>query len=156
MDFSTLKDMNNAKAWLKDIGSGIVSAVKSVKNANLDKLKKYFKEYFVEYLKTSYTKFDGRVTRREYWMFAMYSTLIGIVFNILIMILPFIAVLGLLYSLALLVPSIGLGVRRLHDIDLSGWWFLIAVVPFVGGISLLLLFCTPGDKAANRFGPAEK
>ena len=152
MDFNTLKDVNVAKNWLKSIGLDIVGAAKSIKNANFEKFKGGFNEYFVEYLKTSYAKFDGRISRRQYWMFALYSMIISIIFQILIAILPIFAILGLLYSLALLVPSIGLLIRRLHDINLSGWWLFIAVVPFVGAIALLLLLCTPGDAKANNYG----
>lgn len=152
MDFNTLKDVNVAKNWLKGIGLDIIGAAKSIKNASFEKFKGGFNEYFVEYLKTSYAKFDGRISRRQYWMFALYSIIISIIFQILIAILPIFAILGLLYSLALLVPSIGLLIRRLHDINLPGWWLFIAVVPFVGAIALLLLLCTPGDAKANNYG----
>lgn len=152
MDFSTLKDMNVAKAWLKGIGSDIVTAVKSVKGANAEKFVSGFNTYFVDYLKTSYAKFDGRISRRQYWMFALYSVIISIAFQILIAIIPFLAIIGMLYSLALLVPSICLIIRRLHDVNLSGWWFFISLVPFIGAVVLLLLLCTPGDAKANDFG----
>lgn len=152
MDFSTLKDVNVTKAWLKGIGVDIVDAVKSVKTVNAEKFKNGFNQYFVEYLKTNYAKFDGRISRRQYWMFALYSMIISIVLQVLIAILPIFAIIGLLYSLALLVPSVGLLIRRLHDINLSGWWLFIAVIPVIGAIALFLLLCTPGDAKANDFG----
>ncbi len=156
MDFKSLKDTNNLKALLKSMGHDIAEAFKSVKTVNGEKFKNGFNTYFVDYLKNNYAKFDGRVTRRQYWMFVLYSMLISIAFNVVIAILPFLAILSVIYSLALLVPSIGLVVRRLHDLNLSGWFFLIAFIPVLGGLALLFLFCMPGDAEDNKFGPAVK
>ena len=89
-------------------------------------------------------------------MFTLYSMLISIAFNIVIAIIPFLAIISLLYAFALIVPSIGLGIRRLHDLNLSGWFFLIAFIPLLGGLALLFLFCMPGDAEDNKFGPAAK
>lgn len=156
MDFNSLKDTNNLTALLKSMGHDIVEAFKSVKDVNAEKVKNGFNTYFVEYLKNNYAKFDGRVTRRQYWMFTLYSMLVSIAMNIVIAILPFLAIVSLLYAIALIVPSIGLGIRRLHDLNLSGWFFLIAFVPVLGGLALLFLFCMPGDAEENKFGSAEK
>lgn len=156
MDFNSLKDTNNLTALLKSMGHDIVEAFKSVKDVNAEKFKNGFNTYFVEYLKNNYAKFDGRVTRRQYWMFTLYSMLVSIAMNIVIAILPFLAIVSLLYAIALIVPSIGLGIRRLHDLNLSGWFFLIAFVPVLGGLALLFLFCMPGDAEENKFGSAEK
>lgn len=156
MDFNSLKDTNNLKALLKDMGKDIAGAFKSVKDVNVEKVKNGFNTYFVEYLKNNYAKFDGRVSRREYWMFSLYSILVSIALQIVILILSPLAIVSLLYAVALLVPSIGLGIRRLHDINLSGWFFLIALVPFIGGLALLFLFCLPSDKGKNDFGTLEK
>jgi uncharacterized membrane protein YhaH (DUF805 family) len=60
--------------------------------------------------------------------------------------------LRLLFELAILIPSIAVGVRRLHDLDKSGWWLFLSFVPLVGGIILLVWFCTPGTRGPNRFG----
>lgn len=154
MDFNSLKDTNNLKALLKSMGSDIAGALRSVKDVNAENFKSGFMTYFVDYLKNNYAKFDGRVSRRQYWMFTLYSMLVGIAFNIFIMILPFLAIFALLYAFALIVPSICLGIRRLHDLNLSGWFFLIALIPYIGGLALLFLFCIPGDAEDNKFGPA--
>ena len=61
-----------------------------------------------------------------------------------------------LYSLAVLLPSIAVAVRRLHDTDRSGWWFLIGFVPIVGGIILLVFYVLEGTRGPNRFGPDPK
>lgn len=156
MDFNLLKDTNNLKALLKGMGNDIVEAFKGVQDVNVEKLKNGFNTYFVEYLKNNYAKFDGRVTRRQYWMFALYSMLVSIALKIIIAILPFLEIVSLLYAIALVVPSIGLGIRRLHDLNLSGWFFLIAFIPVLGGLALLFLFCMPSDAGENKFGSAEK
>lgn len=156
MDFNSLKDTNNLKALLKGIGHDIAEAFKSIKDVNGEKFKNGFNTYFVEYLKNNYANFEGRVTRRQYWMFSLYSMLISIAFNIVIAILPFLAIVSLIYSLALLAPSFSLVIRRLHDVNLSGWFLLIAFIPVVGALALLFLFCLPGDAEDNKFGPAVK
>ncbi|MDG4768408.1 DUF805 domain-containing protein [Solwaraspora sp. WMMD406] len=60
------------------------------------------------------------------------------------------------FSLALLLPSLAVGVRRLHDTDRSGWWLLIALIPIVGAIVLLVFFVLDGTHGPNRFGPDPK
>lgn len=156
MDFNKLKDTNNLKALVGGMGKDIVSAVKSVKNVNAETFKNGFKTYFVDYLQNNYANFSGRISRRQYWMFALYSMLISFAFNIVIAILPFLAILSLIYSFALLVPSFSLIIRRLHDVNLSGWFLLIAVVPVLGALVLLFLLCMPSDKGENKFGAEAK
>jgi uncharacterized membrane protein YhaH (DUF805 family) len=67
-----------------------------------------------------------------------------------------IGVIGLIYSLAVLVPGLAVGVRRLHDTDKSGWWLLIALIPLVGIIVLIVFFATDGQPGPNKYGPSEK
>ena len=62
-------------------------------------------------------------------------------------------VLSTLAALAVLIPFVAVGMRRLHDIDKSGWWLLFGFVPAAGWVILLVLFCLPGTRGANRFGP---
>lgn len=147
MDFNALKDVNNVKKLAKEIWSDIKTGFKNIKIN-----KETFNEFFVEYLKNNYSKFDGRISRQQYWMFALYSMLIGLVLNICIVLLPYLAVFGIIYSFALLVPSICLIIRRLHDVNLSGWWFLISLVPLLGAIALLIILCLPSDAKANNYG----
>ena len=66
-----------------------------------------------------------------------------------------IGVLGGIVSLVHLIPGIAVSVRRLHDIDRTGWWLLIGFVPLIGAIVLLIFYVTPGTPGANRFGPPE-
>ena len=63
-------------------------------------------------------------------------------------------VLGLAFSLAILIPSIAIGVRRLHDINKSGWWILISIIPILGFIVLLIFYIKEGDAGANQYGPS--
>jgi uncharacterized membrane protein YhaH (DUF805 family) len=65
------------------------------------------------------------------------------------------ALLGL-YSLAVFIPNLAVAVRRMHDQDKSGWWILIGLVPFIGGIWLLILYLIDGTRGPNRFGPDPK
>lgn len=65
-------------------------------------------------------------------------------------------ILFALYSFATLLPGLGVVVRRLHDVGKSGWFYFIALIPFVGGIWLLVLFCTEGDQGPNQYGSDPK
>lgn len=109
-----------------------------------------------------YATFSGRAQRAEYWYFVLFYILIFIGLSILDgMTGSFSAesgmgFLGGLFSLALLIPSIAVGARRLHDTGRSGWWLLLALIPLVGAIVLLVFTVqdsTPGD---NQYGPNPK
>ncbi len=109
-----------------------------------------------------YATFSGRSQRSEYWYFVLFYILIH-------MVLAFVdnftgsfdadrgfGLLGGLFTLAVLLPSIAVGVRRLHDTSRSGWWLLISFIPLIGTIVLLVFFVqdsTPGD---NEYGPNPK
>lgn len=156
MDLKSLKDISTVKDLALGIWKDICSEVKNIKNVNKDNTKKAFDKYFVEYLKTNYVKFDGRVSRRQFWMFTLFSMVISWLLSIIVYILPFLSFLSPLFILAILLPGIGLFIRRLHDINLFGWWILIALIPVIGAIALILLFAIPGDAKANSYGAAAK
>ena len=112
---------------------------------------------------SQYADFNGRARRKEYWMFALFN----IIFLIVAMILD--NVLGItfgsdlhygylyvLYALAVLIPGIAVAVRRLHDIGKSGWWYLIGLVPLIGGIWLIVLLATDSVAGDNEWGPNPK
>jgi uncharacterized membrane protein YhaH (DUF805 family) len=103
---------------------------------------------------SKYATFDGRAARPEYWYFALFVFIVDLVLQALERTgLGYIAIIAnVLFSLAVLLPSIAVGVRRLHDIDRSGWWLLIGLVPIVGVILLLVWACMRGTQGANRFG----
>lgn len=111
--------------------------------------------WYLDVLK-NYTGFSGRARRTELWMFWLINFGIAIALTIIESILGFPGVLSGLYNLAVLLPSIAVGMRRLHDTDRSGWWLLIALVPFVGAIVLLIFFCLEGTSGDNQYGPDPK
>lgn len=102
-----------------------------------------------------YANGAGRGRRSEYWWFALFGVLVGIVAGVIDAILGSEAV-GLIASLALLIPSVAAGIRRLHDRGRSGWWLLIAFVPIVGVIVLLVWFVSDGDAGPNKYGEDPK
>ncbi|NNA56061.1 DUF805 domain-containing protein [Pseudomonas koreensis] len=103
---------------------------------------------YMEALK-NYAEFKGRATRREYWMFVLINLGICIVMGVLDAMLNTKGILYNLYSLAMLLPSIAVGARRMHDTDRSGWWLLLPIVNLV----FLVQDSQPGP---NRFGPNRK
>jgi uncharacterized membrane protein YhaH (DUF805 family) len=110
--------------------------------------------WYIKVIK-QYADFNGRARRSEYWFYILFYTLIVIALGIVeSFIMP--GVLTGIYTLGLLIPSIAVLVRRLHDVDRSAWWLLIGLIPLIGGIVLLVFACmdsTPGD---NQFGPSPK
>lgn len=102
-----------------------------------------------------YADFQGRAPRAEYWWFTLFTILVDVAFSVVAAALHehAIGILGDLVSLALLLPTIAVGARRLHDIDRSGWWQLLNLVPLVGWIIVFVWFCTRGTRGDNRFGP---
>lgn len=103
----------------------------------------------------NYAGFSGRARRSEFWFFVLFSMIVNIVLALLDAALfgDADAVLSLVGSLALLLPSLAVGARRLHDVGRSGWWMLIVLVPLVGVIILLIWNVNRGEEGANRFGP---
>lgn len=116
------------------------------------------KEAAISFIKR-WSDFEGRSSRSEFWWaqlayFIVYVAAL-VVFGIISAIsdvLGYVAVAILFLALlASIVPSLAICVRRLHDTDKSGWWYLISFIPF-GGIVLLVFFCTAGTKGTNKFG----
>ena len=112
-------------------------------------------------LTNKYAQFNGRAGRPEFWLFVLVNFVISKVFYILTIVaatagsstlaLVFNLVL-LVYGLATLVPTIAVGVRRLHDIGKEGVWFCINFIPLVGGLWYLYLCAQEGERTENRFG----
>jgi len=112
------------------------------------------------YLKVlrQYTDFNGRARRKEYWMFVLFNIIIGIVLAGVDMGMGTLdtnsgfGVLSGLYSLAVFIPGLAVGVRRLHDIGKSGWMLLVGLIPLVGAIWLIILFATDSEPGENKYG----
>ena len=117
--------------------------------------------WFVDALQ-KYAVFSGRAQRSEYWYFFLFYFLLAVAAAILDgLVESFNQRTGLgffsgILALGLLLPSLAVGVRRLHDIDRSGWWLLIAVIPLVGAIVLLVFTVKDSQPGPNRFGPNPK
>ena len=117
--------------------------------------------WFVEALK-KYAVFSGRSRRKEYWYYVLFVAIISIVLNILDGLLGTyersagVGLLSTIFSLAVLIPSIAVSVRRLHDIDRTGWWVLISLVPIIGWIVLLVFHVQDSTPGTNRYGPNPK
>ncbi|GGQ64934.1 MULTISPECIES: DUF805 domain-containing protein [Streptomyces] len=110
--------------------------------------------WYVDVLK-KYAVFGGRARRQEYWMFTLFSVIISIVIAIIDAAIGS-SILGIVYTLAVLLPSLGVAVRRLHDTDRSGWWILIGLIPLVGAIILIVFLATEGKQEPNQYGPNPK
>lgn len=100
-----------------------------------------------------YVVFEGRANRPEFWMFQLINGLVEFALWVLTTIAHPLSFLMGLYGLALILPTLALQVRRLHDTNRSGWWIFINLVPLVGGIVLFVFDVLPGDWGSNRYGP---
>jgi len=110
----------------------------------------------------NYANFSGRARRSEYWFFVLFN----MIFAICAMLLD--NLLGLnfdpipygwfyvLYALAVFIPGLAVAVRRLHDVNKSGWFFFIILIPIIGSIWLLVLFFSEGTKGKNNYGDDPK
>lgn len=123
-------------------------------------------EWYLKVVRDNYANFNGRARRKEYWMFILINIIISIILSIIdtAMGLRFgvseysngSGVISSVYSLAVLIPSLAVGARRLHDINKSGWWQLLSLIPLVGAIILIVWAATEGDKGPNEYGPDPK
>tara|TARA_R110002096_G_scaffold129819_2_gene278839 strand:- start:211 stop:579 length:369 start_codon:yes stop_codon:yes gene_type:complete len=99
-----------------------------------------------------YFDFNTRSSRSEYWFWVLFVFLLSIVAGAIDGVVFGIPILRHLVMLALLVPGIAVGVRRLHDIDRSGWWYLIIFIPLIGILVLIYWFVQPGSPGSNEYG----
>ena len=113
-------------------------------NKIIENIKQVFLKKFAD--------FNGRASRFEYWSFALPMALIGTILSIIGRSSGFFNVLSYLFSLAILVPSLAVAWRRLHDTGRKGTWYLIILIPIVGAILLLVWLCQPSQPEDNEFG----
>lgn len=114
-----------------------------------------------------YAQFDGRSTRSEYWYFVLAYVLMALVIGLITGLTAYMAFDGggptfmlwifggllILLMLALVIPSIAIAIRRLHDSGKSGWWYLINFVPYIGGLIFIVLMCLDSEPGTNQYGP---
>ena len=110
--------------------------------------------WYLKVLK-NYFGFDGRSRRKEYWMFFLFNVLISIALGVVEGLVGMPGVISGVYTLAILVPSIAVGIRRLHDTGRSGWWMLLAFVP-LANLVLLVFFCLDSEEGSNQWGDNPK
>jgi uncharacterized membrane protein YhaH (DUF805 family) len=108
-------------------------------------------QYFTDALK-KYADFDGRATRTQFWMFLLFNLIFQVVLLVLAQFIDIgVALLGI-YGLALMIPTLSINARRLHDTGRSGWWQLLVFVPIIGPIVLLVFYVTE-SQGDNQYGP---
>jgi len=114
--------------------------------------------WYIKCLK-NYVGFSGRARRKELWMFVLFNIIFSAVAGIIDYIIfqdSNFKVIGTLYSLGVLLPSLAVSVRRLHDTNRVGWWIFLGLIPVVGTIILIVFYATNGQQGDNRFGPDPK
>jgi uncharacterized membrane protein YhaH (DUF805 family) len=104
---------------------------------------------------TNYVTFSGRARRSEYWWYALFAFVVGLVASMIDQAIGA-QVVSLVAALALFLPGLGVSIRRLHDTGRSGWWLLIGLVPIVGFIVLIVFYVMDSQPAANAYGPSPK
>ncbi|WP_328914028.1 MULTISPECIES: DUF805 domain-containing protein [unclassified Streptomyces] len=111
-------------------------------------------QWYIDVLK-KYAVFSGRARRKEYWMFFLFNIIAVVVLAIVGAVadtmIPY-----FIYVVAVIVPSLAVTMRRLHDTGKSGWFILLGFIPLVGGIIVLVFVCTEGDRGQNKYGPDPK
>jgi len=125
-----------------------------------------------------YAQFSGRSRRKEYWSFFLFVLIVSLILMYLDSALGLggstsrefqrsasgvsasyyssAGILTCIFALAMFIPNLAVAIRRLHDVDKSGWWLLIGFVPLIGTIVLIVFFLTDGSRGLNRFGPDPK
>lgn len=114
----------------------------------------------------NYVNFSGRASRPAYWWWFLFTWIVSIVAQLIdgavrppgfnyeaSAMSVFVGIITVIVSLALLLPSIAVLIRRLHDTDRSGWWWLIGIIPLIGWIILIFFLASPGTLGENRYGP---
>jgi uncharacterized membrane protein YhaH (DUF805 family) len=124
------------------------------------------KKYYLDILTNKYADFNGRARRKEYWMWTLYYTIVLLFAMVLDNVLGLNFELfgqdlgyGWLYvtvAITHFIPGLGIVIRRLHDVGKSGWFYLIILIPLIGFIWILVLFCTDGVKEDNKWGSNPK
>ena len=108
-------------------------------------------DYFLDVLKNKYADFSGRARRSEYWYFVLFNMLAAFAAMAVDAVLGY-PILYALVALGTFIPSLAVVVRRLHDTNRSGWWYLIVLVPLFGIIALLVFLCQDSEPNENKWG----
>jgi uncharacterized membrane protein YhaH (DUF805 family) len=114
-----------------------------------------FMEWYIKVIQ-NYVGFQGRARRKEYWTFVVISFVVSVILEVIQRVLHLGQILTSLYSLAVLLPSIAVSMRRLHDTGRTGWWILIGLIPIIGTIILLVYMFLDSQEGENKYGPNPK
>ncbi len=124
----------------------------------------YFYDYYVDIFKSKYIKFDGRSSRSEFWFFALFNLVISSLLFVLDIALgttytpevadtaQSIGYISSVYSIFVLIPSLALTFRRLHDVNKSAWWLFAIFIPLIGFFIILYFYVKAGDEGNNKYG----
>lgn len=114
-------------------------------------------EWYLKVLR-EYARFEGRARRKEYWMFALINFAIALAIGLVEtgLLGATFGIIGLIYLLAVLIPSLAVAVRRLHDTGRSGWWFLLVFLPLIGALVLIFFMVQDSQPGSNAYGPNPK
>jgi uncharacterized membrane protein YhaH (DUF805 family) len=105
-----------------------------------------------------YANFSGRARRKEFWLFMLSYFIIYIIFIFIDILLDLFAtdseygLFSTIFALLFIIPSLAVSIRRLHDTDRTGWWILIQIIPLIGFVWIIVLWCLRGTEGENRFG----
>ena len=119
-------------------------------------LKNVFEKWYLKVVRDNYSNFSGRASRKEFWMFILIlyfgSSLLFLMFIPLIRITEYFLILWGIYLAAMVIPSIAIIVRRLHDQGNSGKYLFVFFIPLIGGLLLLIFLCKKGHRNENKYG----
>ena len=116
-------------------------------------LKFYCRTYFTDIVFNHFFDFKGRASRKLFWLFTLNVFVINFILSYILQSFDVIGfIIGMIFSLIMFFPSLGLTVRRLHDINFSGWWVLLGFIPVIGAIALIIFACLPGTEGENKYG----
>lgn len=113
-------------------------------------------ENFKTIVMNKYFDFEGRASRSEFWYFMLAVLVIGTVLSVIESFLGTYGIIGMIFSLGMLLPNISVAARRLHDIGKTGWWQLILLVPMIGIIVLIVFWVMDSDSGVNTYGANPK
>lgn len=128
-----------------DEANGIFVIKQVDQNADIKKEAEGILNHYINAFR-NYANFEGRATRSAFWYFQLVSFIISIILTAISA-----GVLGLIYSLAVLIPTLALGARRLHDTNRSGWWQLLLLIPLIGIIVLIIFWIGQTKPEKNKF-----
>ncbi len=146
MELNDFKNVENLKKYANDILDDLKNELPKINNSKKDDCIRAFNKYFVDAFKIDFVSFNDRISRRVFWMFVFFSLIIGLLLS------PF-GFLLKAFFLVTLIPLVVLAIKRIHDIDFSGFWLILVFDPFhIGFFIVMFLLALPGDIDDNRFG----